>query len=369
MVHLRAAWLGRLRLRTRLLIVGLLLQVVALGLMALAAMALVDEHLRRETQQRIEQFGPFMNAALATPMAQRDYASVAAILVESRQARGFEFLIVTDASGRMIAQDGEPGPDESRAVRMIENEVRLELSGQSLGQVRFGLSNEPITRTRAEAARLIAAITLLVLSVCSALLVWLDTTLTRPLRQLEAAARDIHAGNYGISLPVHRQDDLGMLMRAFDRMRREIDRKVSDLTKSESLQRRYLAESIDQQGRTEQALRVAEQANRTKADFIANMSHEIRTPMNAIIGLTDLSLETPLSSQQREYLSLVRASADHLLVIINDILDFSKIEAGRVQIEARPFVVRDVAGSIVALHTSAARVKGCLLYTFPSPSA
>jgi len=75
----------------------------------------------------------------------------------------------------------------------------------------------------------------------------------------------------------------------------------------------------------------AESASRSKSEFLANMSHEIRTPMNGILGTTELALESAPSPEHREYLSMIKASADSLLTVINDILDFSKIEAGRLE--------------------------------------
>ena len=123
-----------------------------------------------------------------------------------------------------------------------------------------------------------------------------------------------------------------------------------------------LVRDITAQKRTElerqNAHEAAEAANRAKSEFLANMSHEIRTPLNGVLGMTELALNTKLSEEQREYLTLVKTSGETLLTVINDILDFSKIEAGRLDINPIDFELRDSLGDTLKALSLRAHQKG-----------
>jgi signal transduction histidine kinase len=156
------------------------------------------------------------------------------------------------------------------------------------------------------------------LLVLATIAVWLGSRrITRPIKQLDGAARAIMRGNLGNRVRVDRDDELGTLAQSFNKM----------------------ADEIQQSMQTAEASRAeAERANRTKSEFLANMSHEIRTPINAILGYTDLmeaGVTGPLTEKQQANLERIRVSGSHLVALIDDLLDFARIETAKLSFDSR----------------------------------
>ncbi|MBB6461655.1 response regulator [Flammeovirga kamogawensis] len=166
----------------------------------------------------------------------------------------------------------------------------------------------------------------------------LQSSISKPILDLEKTAHIISKKkDYSIRINDKREDEIGLLIDAFNEMLSKIELQNESLI---------------------HAKEVAESSAKAKQDFLANMSHEIRTPINGVMGMAELLNDTLLNDEQYHLLKVLRGSADHLLVVINDILDISKIESGKLEFEKKEIQVYDTLSSIIETHKVETDKKG-----------
>lgn len=176
------------------------------------------------------------------------------------------------------------------------------------------------------------------------IILWrLKKTITEPVNRIVEGSKKIAEGNYQFQVEEEYVLEFQQIAQALNVAIRAINERDLELKRQ---------------------IIKAELATKAKSNFVSTMSHEIRTPLNAIIGLTELTLDSELTSDQRDNLETAKLSADSLLSIINDILDFSKIEAGRLELEALDFDMIDVLQECERILSLSAKKKsiGLRLY-------
>ena len=231
-------------LRAKLLLASVLVEVVMLSLLVVNSLRLTNASLLDQAQVRVAELKTLFNAALASPLAQRDYGTLKDILAEIRSEEGITYLVLQDRYGNVLSAVGRPAdqplPVVSAALNPDEIEpgvfnlsVPIRLADQKLGHLAFGLSSGFLKESRAHLLRqsLLIAAAGVVLSIL--FLTVLGFWMTRHLAQLTQASQAVAAGNFDATVTVTGHDEVSQLANAFNGMTAAIRERIRLLKESE----------------------------------------------------------------------------------------------------------------------------------------
>ena len=338
---------GRGSIRTKFVLAVSLAIMVAQ--VAVAAVAVWQEArlYARSKQETLFAAAEAISAAASRPTAARDSVETFRALRAIGGIPGAAYARVDDMKGAIIAESGQAEQLDSDAIaaergkdvdplsligaRTLEVSVPIVESGVPVGQlVLIGdISDLPARLANVLALTAAGAVGALLLAIVIAMRML--KPMTRPLSDLAGVMSRVRATHdYSISMQSERTDEIGVLVRGFDKMIGDIRQRNEDLARHRDKLEQDVA---DRTADYRAAMEAAEDANRSKSDFLATMSHEIRTPMNGVLVMAELLAASDLPPGARKNADVIVRSGQTLLAIINDILDFSKIEAGKLDVE------------------------------------
>ena len=298
-------------------------------------------------------------AVISAEIVGSDHRPLAAV---SRPAMNSEYRVFSDMLFKPRRYFEAPlsiahAPDEALGF------LRLEIDTYAFGST--FLERSGLTLLTGFASSLLLALLLLVV---------FNRMLTRPLVGIIQQLSE-HNPNENHPLPCpprHESDEIGILVQAINQLLRKTSQEIEQRREAENRLTEYLGELENMvsartaeleaaNARLTQSNRDLETARSTalemaqaRSAFLANMSHEIRTPLNGLLGMLSLSLDGPLSSEQRQQLSVAHASGKVLVRLLNDVLDLSKFESGQMELERIPFDLGALIEDATALLSQSA---------------
>ena len=195
----------------------------------------------------------------------------------------------------------------------------------------------------------------------------LNHLVIRPVENLAETIQHVKVGQLHVRLEHPRKDEVGVLYWHFNRMLERLNQATHEVESANTQLEEKVRERTVSLEKSNQEMLVARQqaelSNRAKSEFISNISHELRTPMNGILGMTEVILDSKISTEMRQQMNVIHDASKTLLVLINELLDVSELEAGQMQINERPFNLHQTLRESVALMYPRAEEKGLQVLT------